>query len=149
MLLAQPRNVPCAPPFAPQGRCAFGVLAGVHQRSQVCEDRRPFDGPSGGFARATEVLRFSRGMARNSQGSVLPGIKARIEGVGSDTLRWTSKFGSAAIVSFEGSTTDGLNEKGLAAHLLVLDESQLEAPINGPYYPMRIGLNMSWTTLQP
>ena len=78
---------------------------------------------------------FPRGMARNSQQSVIPGVKAKIEGVGTDTMRWTSKFGCAAIVSFEGGSTDGLNEKGLAAHLLVLDESQLEAPDNRPVLP--------------
>ncbi len=78
---------------------------------------------------------FPRGMARNSQQSVIPGVKAKIEGVGTDTMRWTSKFGCAAIVSFEGGSTDGLNEKGLAAHLLVLDESQLEAPDSRPVLP--------------
>ena len=45
------------------------------------------------------------------QKSVIPGIKAKIEGVGSDTMRWTSKYGSAAMVSFEGAATDGLNGK--------------------------------------
>lgn len=78
---------------------------------------------------------FPRGMGRNSQTSVLPGVKAKIEGVGTDTMRWTSKFGCAAIVSFDGGSTDGLNEKGLAAHLLVLDESQLEAPDGRPVLP--------------
>jgi penicillin V acylase-like amidase (Ntn superfamily) len=78
---------------------------------------------------------FPRGMARDSQLSVIPGVKARIEGVGTDTMRWTSKFGCAAIVSFDGGSTDGLNEKGLAAHLLVLDESQLEAPDGRPVLP--------------
>ncbi len=71
---------------------------------------------------------FPRGMARNSQGSAIPGIKARMEGVGPDTMRWRSKFGCAAMISFEGAATDGLNEKGLAAHLLVLGETELEAP---------------------
>ncbi|HUZ90367.1 MAG TPA: linear amide C-N hydrolase, partial [Methylocella sp.] len=78
---------------------------------------------------------FPRGMARNSQMSVIPGIKAKIEGVGPDTMRWTSKFGCAAMVSFEGGTTDGLNEKGLAAHMLVLGESQLEPPDDRPVLP--------------
>ena len=78
---------------------------------------------------------FPRGMGRNSQTSVLPGVKAKIEGVGTDTMRWTSKFGCAAVVSFDGASTDGLNEKGLAAHLLVLDESQLEAPDGRPVLP--------------
>ena len=74
-------------------------------------------------------------MARNSRQSIIPGVKAKIEGVGSDTMRWTSKYGCAAVVSFDGGATDGLNEKGLAAHLLVLDESQLEAPDGRPVLP--------------
>lgn len=78
---------------------------------------------------------FPRGLARNSQGSVLPGVKGKFEGVGADTLSWTSKFGSAAVVSFEGAASDGVNEKGLAAHLLVLDETELEPPDDRPVLP--------------
>jgi choloylglycine hydrolase len=76
-----------------------------------------------------------RGMARNSQGSVIPGIKGKIEGVGSDTIRWTSKYGSVAMISFKGCASDGLNEKGLAAHMLVLDDSELEPPDGRPILP--------------
>lgn len=78
---------------------------------------------------------FPRGQARTSQASVLPGVKGKIEGVGPDTMRWTSKYGCAAIVSFEGAASDGLNEMGLAAHMLVLDESRLEAPDKRPVLP--------------
>ena len=76
-----------------------------------------------------------RGMVRDLQKSVIPGIKAKIEGVGSDTMRWTSKYGSAAMVSFEGAATDGLNEEGLAMHLLVLDETELEPADSRPVLP--------------
>ena len=95
---------------------------------------RSMDLPVALYERPKFVV-FPRGMARNSQASVLPGIKARIEGVGSDTMRWTSKFGCAAMVSFSGGATDGLNEKGLAAHLLVLDDTVLEAPDNRMVLP--------------
>lgn len=78
---------------------------------------------------------FPAGTPRDSQRSQLPGIKARLEGIGPDTIRWTARYGSAGIVSFEGATTDGLNEKGLAAHVLVLDESQLEPPDNRSVLP--------------
>jgi choloylglycine hydrolase len=78
---------------------------------------------------------FPAGSRRNSQTSVLPGIKARIEGPGSNTLSWTAKYGSAGVVSFDGGTSDGLNEKGLAAHVLVLDESRLEPPDSRPALP--------------
>jgi choloylglycine hydrolase len=82
-----------------------------------------------------KFLVFPRGMVRDSQRSVLPGVKGRLEGVGTDTMRWTSKFGSVGIVSFEGGTTDGLNERGLTAHMLVLDESELEAADDRPVLP--------------
>jgi choloylglycine hydrolase len=78
---------------------------------------------------------FPRGMARDSQTSVLPGIHAKLEGAGPNTMRWTSKFGCVAMVSFEGTATDGLNEKGLAAHMLVLGVSELEPPDNRPILP--------------
>jgi penicillin V acylase-like amidase (Ntn superfamily) len=78
---------------------------------------------------------FPRGMARDTQRSVLPGVKGKIEGVGPDTMSWTSKYGCGAIVSFDGCATDGLNEKGLSAHMLVLDDSRLEAPDSRPKLP--------------
>lgn len=40
---------------------------------------------------------------------------------GENSLSWTSKYGSLVVTAFHTSTvTDGLNEKGLAAHLLYL-----------------------------
>ena len=56
-------------------------------------------------------------------------------GAGSDTIRWTSKYASAAMVSFECAATDGLNEKGLAVHLLLLDETELEPADSRPMLP--------------
>ena len=38
-------------------------------------------------------------------------------------LVWTSKYGSIAITGYEEGTVDGLNEKGLGAHLLYLPET--------------------------
>ncbi len=69
---------------------------------------------------------FPRGITRDGKSSVLPGIKGKLDGVGSNTVRWTSRYGNAALVSFEGGAADGLNEKGLAAHVLVLGVSQHE-----------------------
>lgn len=78
---------------------------------------------------------FPRGLVRNSQTSVIPGVKGRIEGIGPDTIRWTSKYGCVTMVSFDGCASDGLNEKGLAAHMLVLDDSELEPPDGRPVLP--------------
>ena len=43
---------------------------------------------------------------------------------GKNTMHWTSKYGSIIASGYDISTTDGLNEKGLAANLLWLAESE-------------------------
>lgn len=87
------------------------------------------------FPERPKFFVFPRGMPRNSQTSVIPGVKGRVEGIGGDTMRWTSKFGCSAMVSFDGAATDGLNEKGLAVHALVLEETQLEPTDNREKLP--------------
>jgi len=58
---------------------------------------------------------FPRGMARD-------GGKAGPEVVVADNpARWTSKYGSLATTIYGIGTADGINEKGLAAHLLYLN----------------------------
>lgn len=57
----------------------------------------------------TNIWAFPRGMVRD-------------DGVRGD-LRWTSRFGSIAAGAFDIMTNDGLNEAGLAAHLLWLTEA--------------------------
>jgi penicillin V acylase-like amidase (Ntn superfamily) len=69
---------------------------------------------------------FPRGMARSSDNSVIPGIRAKVEGIGSNFVRWTSRLGNVVMTGFDGAATDGLNENGLAAHVLELGESQHE-----------------------
>ncbi|HMK90025.1 MAG TPA: linear amide C-N hydrolase [Methylocystis sp.] len=124
-----------AAPFALRGGPVSACsLAFVNNRQLAKIVVRSMDLPVA-LAERPKFVVLPRGMARNSQTSVLPGVKAKIEGVGPDTMRWTSKHGSAVIVSFEGGATDGLNEKGLSAHMLVLDESRLEGPDNRPVLP--------------
>lgn len=53
---------------------------------------------------------FPRGMARSGE-------------TGPNTIRWTSKYGSVVASGYDISTTDGVNEAGLAANLLWLVES--------------------------
>lgn len=109
-------------------------LAFVNNRKAAKIVVRSMDLP-GALPERPKFFVFPRGLGRDSQRSVIPDVKARIEGVGPDAMRWTSKYGSAAIVSFGGAATDGLNEKGLAAHMLVLDESELEGPDARPVLP--------------
>lgn len=54
---------------------------------------------------------FPRGMQRNGE-------------AGPNSIKWKSRYGSLVISSFENSTVDGMNEKGLAANLLWLAESE-------------------------
>jgi penicillin V acylase-like amidase (Ntn superfamily) len=66
---------------------------------------------------ATNLWIFPRGMARSGE-------------AGPHSLRWTSKFGSVIASGYDISTTDGVNEAGLAANVLWLVES--EYPAFGP-----------------
>ncbi|WZO98472.1 linear amide C-N hydrolase [Isosphaeraceae bacterium EP7] len=53
-----------------------------------------------------------RGMARDGLAAVNP-------------LRWRSKYGSLVITGYDSVSADGLNEKGLAAHMLYLAETKV------------------------
>lgn len=58
----------------------------------------------------------------------LPAGVARDGGAGPGSIRWTSRYGSVAVSGYDAGTTDGLNEKGLAANLLYLAESDYGTP---------------------
>ena len=45
------------------------------------------------------------------------------EGMAVNALKWRSKYGSIVATVFDAMTTDGMNEPGLAAHILWLDEA--------------------------
>ena len=53
-----------------------------------------------------------RGMEREGNTSVNP-------------LKWTSKYGSVAITAYDAGTADGINEQGLAVHMLYLPETSV------------------------
>jgi penicillin V acylase-like amidase (Ntn superfamily) len=57
---------------------------------------------------------------------VLPRGISRTGEAGPNSIRWTSKYGSVVATGYDVSTTDGMNEKGLAAELLWLVESQYQ-----------------------
>ena len=62
----------------------------------------------------TSLWAFPRGMKRNGE-------------AGPGSPEWTSKYGSVVASGFDISTTDGVNEAGLAVNLLWLAESQYPA----------------------
>lgn len=84
------------------------------------------------FPERPKFFVFPRGMTRDGKHSALPGITARVDGVGAKAVSWTSRYGNAAMVGFDGGATDGLNEKGLAAHVLVLGVSEHEPKDDRP-----------------
>ena len=59
----------------------------------------------------TNLWVFPQGMQRNGE-------------VGTNSVKWTSKYGSVIATGYDISTTDGVNEAGLSANLLWLVESE-------------------------
>jgi penicillin V acylase-like amidase (Ntn superfamily) len=117
-----------ATPFAIwSGKLRACSLVFVNDRKVAKIVVRSMDLPAS-FPERPKFVVFPRGMTRDGRSSVLPGIEARFEGVGGRTLSWTSSYGNAAMVGFDGGASDGLNEKGLAAHMLVLAVSRHEPP---------------------
>lgn len=59
---------------------------------------------------------------------VFPAGLSREGAAGEASLRWTSKYGSVVVSAYEAGSSDGLNEKGLAANLLYLAEASYAEP---------------------
>ncbi|MFF2789003.1 linear amide C-N hydrolase [Streptomyces sp. NPDC058049] len=75
---------------------------------------------------------FPRGLERNG------GTLGSTTVVGDNPLLWTSAFGSLVTTVYGAGTADGINEAGLAAHMLYLDTTDL-----GPRDPGRPGLQVA------
>jgi len=69
---------------------------------------------------------WSEDMASNLW--VFPAGMQRDGAAGPDSVKWTSKYGSVIVSSYEAGTGDGLNERGLVANLLYLAESDYGTP---------------------
>lgn len=67
-----------------------------------------------------KIVVYPRGIARNGASPT------------GESVKWTSKYGSATVNSLNAGTSDGINEKGFAANLLYLHESQYEARDSRP-----------------
>lgn len=74
----------------------------------------------------TNLWIFPRGMKRDGAG-------------GPGTLNWTSRYGSVIATGYDISTTDGVNEAGLAANLLWLVESEYP-PANSGKPPLSLSV---------
>ncbi|MFE5806411.1 linear amide C-N hydrolase [Streptomyces sp. NPDC056491] len=75
---------------------------------------------------------FPRGLERNG------GLLGSTTVVGDNPLLWSSRWGSLVTTVYGAGTADGLNEAGLAAHMLYLDGTDL-----GPRDPGRPGLQIA------
>ncbi|HEU0299657.1 MAG TPA: linear amide C-N hydrolase [Longimicrobium sp.] len=62
---------------------------------------------------------------------VFPAGIERDGAAGARSIQWTSKYGSVVVSGYEAGSADGLNEKGLAANLLYLVESDYGKPVDG------------------
>ena len=62
----------------------------------------------------------------------LPAGLARRGAPGDDALEWTSRHASLAVSGWDAVTSEGVNDAGLAAHVLYLEDSEWEAPDHRP-----------------
>ncbi len=58
----------------------------------------------------------------------LPRGAQRSGAAGSNSIHWTSKYGSVIVSGYNVGSADGMNEKGLVANLLYLAESEYGSP---------------------
>lgn len=73
---------------------------------------------------------------------ILPRGMEREGAVPANPLRWTSRYGSLVVTVYDNTVVDGVNEAGLAGHVLYLPETS-----TGPRDPSRPGLSLSqWLT---
>src|SRR4051794_37558521 len=63
----------------------------------------------------SDLWAFPKGMARDGA-------------AGPRSITWTSKYGSLIVSGYNLGTADGMNEKGLVANMLYLDESDYGKP---------------------
>lgn len=82
---------------------------------------------------------------------ILPRGIARTGESGPNSIKWTAKYGSVVATGYDVSTTDGMNEKGLAAELLWLVESQYppSTRTRNRGSPSPHGRSTCWTILRP
>ncbi|WP_294083402.1 linear amide C-N hydrolase [Proteiniphilum sp. UBA5384] len=96
------------------------VTLTISTRSEACT-RVVYKGPNGTIITArsmdfsmeipANLWQFPRGIKREGQ-------------TGTNTVKWTSKYGSIVVSSWDIAVSDGMNEKGLNANMLWLNNSK-------------------------
>lgn len=65
------------------------------------------------YSEEPQMVAYPKGMERDG-------------GAGGNSARWKSTYGSVVVTAFGTNTNDGMNEKGLVAHVLYLDGAKYE-----------------------
>jgi choloylglycine hydrolase len=116
---------------------AIAALAAfAPNQSALSCSRAIYDGPNGTLittrsndwvgSQGTHLWVYPRGLERDGGG-------------GAGGMTWTSKYGSVTVAGWDVATIDGLNEKGLAANMLYLAESDYGKPAaSDPRKPLSI-----------
>jgi choloylglycine hydrolase len=81
---------------------------------------------------APRFVVLPRGLDKDAAHSVLPGVTVKLLGLSDNHLKWKAKYGSVVMVAFDVGVTDGLNEQGLAGHLLTLEATAYEPKDDRP-----------------
>ena len=108
------------------GSAALAVAAGVVAIPAVEACTRAVYLGSDGLVITGRNMDWVEDMSSNLW--VFPRGMQRDGAAGTDSVKWTSKYGSATIASYDIATGDGMNEKGLVANLLYLAGSDFGKP---------------------
>jgi penicillin V acylase-like amidase (Ntn superfamily) len=111
----------------------FSLLVSVPGTVQSCS-RALWAGASGGPVIAGRTMDWFEPLQDKMW--VFPRGMERDGATPQNPARWTSKYGSVAVSAYDFSTVEGMNEKGLVAHVLYLSESEY-----GVRNPRRSGLS--------
>ena len=104
------------------GICALGGI--VFGRPDVLSCTRALYQGVGGMVATGRTMDWAEDLHTNIH--IFPRGMSRRGANSDNTLRWTSKYGSVAVSGYDIGIADGLNEKGLAANLLFLPETDYD-----------------------
>jgi choloylglycine hydrolase len=113
---------------------ALPLLAAVPRQAQACS-RALWNWPGLGVFVGRNMDWFED---TESNIWILPRGLEKDGAVPVNPLRWTSRYGSLGVTVYEGMVIDGVNEAGLAGHVLYLPETS-----TGPRDPSKPGLSVS------
>ncbi len=115
----------------------FVVVFAVNHSSNACT-RVVYQGPNGTILTARS-MDWKENIPANLW--VFPRGMERHGGVGPNSMKWKSRYGSVVTSSWDIATSDGMNEKGVVANMLWLAESDYpEFDITGDQKGLAISL---------